>query len=416
MNKTRLIYLSNQLTQTVMDSQVLNWLELIGEKGVMSSLIIITPLSYLFKENSTRKRKLDAARSAVPGKVKQVFIPRANDRIGLSGFIVALCLLIILFPYWLYQKKKVIIQTRITSYSRILNFVKHIYSNVHIIFDYRGAGAEEFLNNLGFDKISEVDNVEISIEYQRRLKSEIQMVGISDSVFCVSNKLKQYALSNLNEAGRQDVKITVVPGAADQNMFYVADQTRKRIREKYDVGNKCVLIYTGKLTAKWHKREAIFKLVSVLMDDDEDFFFMCITPDLKLAEKLALEYSLDSSKILIKFSEYKGIPNFLNAADLGIILRDDIMTNRVASPTKVPEYLLTGLPIIISRNIGDYSDFIFEHNLGIVIDDDQDLYLLKNKLKILQFDRHLISKISQEKYSKQSQLDKIYESYRNYLD
>ena len=150
--------------------------------------------------------------------------------------------------------------------------------------------------------------------------------------------------------------------------------------------------------------------------DDDDFYFMCITPDLEIAEKLAQEYSLDSRRILITFSEYKEIPHFLNAADYGIILRDDIMTNRVASPTKIPEYLLTGLPIIVSRNIGDYSDFISEHNLGIVIDDDQDFYFLKNKLKILRFDRLFISKVSQEKYSKQSQLEKMHEIYNDFLD
>jgi len=44
------------------------------------------------------------------------------------------------------------------------------------------------------------------------------------------------------------------------------------------------------------------------------------------------------------------VPKFLQAADMGILLRKKDPLNEVAAPTKFAEYMMTGLPTLISKN------------------------------------------------------------------
>ena len=75
----------------------------------------------------------------------------------------------------------------------------------------------------------------------------------------------------------------------------------------------------------------------------------------------------------------------LSAADFGLLLRENNIVNNVASPTKFAEYLMAGLPVIISNGIGDFSYFVRFKNVGICIDShiDKGIELLDKKfLKI----------------------------------
>lgn len=62
------------------------------------------------------------------------------------------------------------------------------------------------------------------------------------------------------------------------------------------------------------------------------------------------------------------VPEYLLAADYGLLIRENSITNYVASPVKFAEYLSCGLKVIISSELGDYSALTMKHNLGYVID------------------------------------------------
>ena len=57
--------------------------------------------------------------------------------------------------------------------------------------------------------------------------------------------------------------------------------------------------------------------------------------------------------------------------------RESSVTNQVASPVKIAEYLSCGLKIIISKNLGDYSEMIEKYNLGYIIKNDNSINLEK---------------------------------------
>ena len=83
------------------------------------------------------------------------------------------------------------------------------------------------------------------------------------------------------------------------------------------------------------------------------------------------------NRIINKWVSPDKVFDFLILADYGYVYRKDSVTNRVAFPVKIAEYLSCGLKTIISENLGDYSEMVEKYNLGHIIKNDNTIYLEK---------------------------------------
>jgi hypothetical protein len=66
------------------------------------------------------------------------------------------------------------------------------------------------------------------------------------------------------------------------------------------------------------------------------------------------------------------VSDYLQTADVGVILRDDDMVNRVASPVKIGEYLSSGLGIVVSPWIGDVGKMLAGKSFAFLCEADYD--------------------------------------------
>jgi glycosyltransferase involved in cell wall biosynthesis len=57
---------------------------------------------------------------------------------------------------------------------------------------------------------------------------------------------------------------------------------------------------------------------------------------------------------------------YLCLCDWGLSVKHESHSQLFCSPTKIPEYLLAGLPILASRGIGDTDEILKDHDIGIV--------------------------------------------------
>jgi glycosyltransferase involved in cell wall biosynthesis len=338
---------------------------------------------------------------------------RANFGTGISSGMIFLSFLI-----WIMINRmlgrKILLQTRSKNLYRILKRLKKIFPSIHIVFENRGAAAEEFLNSMNYKMISEVMDRKVIRQYNLILDMELKSCEIADYVLCVSEKLRDYLLSHLKvNADDSLLKYIVTPGAADENHFMFVPATRDTIR--YELGfdkDKKVVVYTGRLNCHWHKGEDMFSIMGKCLGQNRKMVFMCITPDTDMAENMKAKYNIPGEQILIRYVKYDDINEYLNGADFGLLLRDDIPTNQVASPTKVPEYLLSGLPVLISGNVGDYSLFIENERCGFVLPAGH-MEAVDTILRVINqsLDRNEIAQKGRKYYSKQSQLDKLLSVY-----
>lgn len=87
-----------------------------------------------------------------------------------------------------------------------------------------------------------------------------------------------------------------------------------------------------------------------------------------------------TSQFLVTHVPHEEIFQFIPVGDLGLIIRDNSLINRVAFPTKFSEYLASGVPILCSSSIKDVAQDVKKYGLGDVLFDNE---LNSNTLKHL---------------------------------
>jgi glycosyltransferase involved in cell wall biosynthesis len=192
-------------------------------------------------------------------------------------------------------------------------------------------------------------------------KLEKRCVLQSDFRIAVSSRLVKYWESEYGYRGNKHVIIPTSINAKFTNHHF--DPLRlgeKRILHKLK-DTDIVFVYSGG-GAEWQSFHLIRDFVKQVFPLNENYKLLCLMPP---GEEKDLDLPEFSSRIIhLGFYPGEKFVEMLSAADYGLLLREDTVTNRVSSPTKFAEYLAAGLEVVITDNVGDYSDFVKEKGVG----------------------------------------------------
>ncbi len=389
-------YIMPNVWRTVTESQVFNWIKIINENGIETDCISLT-------RNKQNAKRIHEIENNIKGKFYQFFFygPLVND----------IFLFFELFKLYLNDIRyydKVIFQTRVTTIGIPLYILK-LFPRTRIIFESRGATIEEKKyvneNNLNFKK-----KIKTYLSYF----SEKLLIEKSNAVICVSNALKEYYFEKFKIENRN--KFIVFPGAADSFLFFMNSTLRERIREKLNYkDDDIVIIYIGALNMKWEIPDVVFSFLKDLSLKDKLFKFLIVTPDVEFTNTYISKYKLKNYATVLE-SPFNEVNHYLNAADIGLLLREDILMNNVASPTKFSEYLLAGLPAIISKGILDFSSVINKTKFGVVLNDlnyGSNKGLYEDILKLKSIDHEIIQNWAKNNLSKEIFLKKYIKFLHN---
>lgn len=126
-----------------------------------------------------------------------------------------------------------------------------------------------------------------------------------------------------------------------------------------------VLVYAGS-TAGWQSFELLDGLLSMLLKNDPRIKVLFLSKMDSNLESLSNKFP---ERVSVKWLAPEDVHDILSVCDYGILVREDSVTNQVASPTKFAEYLAAGLLVLISPHIGDMSEETVVNGLGITIDE-----------------------------------------------
>lgn len=341
-------YLMPKVWRTVTDSQVFNWVRIVNDNGVSTDCISFSKT----KEDSVSISNIE---KKIGGNFIQynIYSPILND------FYVFVKLLKHYFQS--FGKYKVIIfQTRMPNLGIPLRLIS-LFPKSRIVFESRGATIEErIFEGLGLQK-----NIKKKIRASLFYFSEKMLVKKANKVICVSHALKNYYMKKF--ALKDGESFFVTPGAADGHMFQYNNELRVSARNQLNFKeNDIVIVYSGALIMKWEIPEVLFNYLSTLSKMNDNFKFLIITPDADIANH-HIEVNGLELKSVVKCVTFDKVNELLNASDIGLLLRDDILMNNVSSPTKFSEYLLTGLPVIISLGVYDFAKIVKDTGFGIVV-------------------------------------------------
>ncbi len=229
-----------------------------------------------------------------------------------------------------------------------------------IIYDGRGASFAEY----------EEYRVDKSPEGEKRIKvMERKAVIQSDYRIAVSNKLVGYwqqmygykgghetvipcSLSDSHEKENNTQVFTLLPGLKSEDIL---------------------LIFSGSAFG-WHSFETLSESLELFLTSDERVKILFLSQEQTVIKQLMEKYP---DRIYRKWVNPDEVNDYLQLGDYGLLIREESVTNSVASPVKFAEYLMAGLNVIISPNIGDYSEFVKEHTCGFIMNDKETTYFAK---------------------------------------
>ncbi len=253
------------------------------------------------------------------------------------------------------------------------------YPAARVVYDCRGAEVTETIQLLGAADQSEAAwSPAIRQAVEQATQRERRAVRDASGVTCVSQAMVD--MLRANHPDQPVGKFHVIPCCPDVAAFRRVAHQRDVVRQELGFSDKFVVTYLGSLA--WYQLpEASLRLFRLIQAIRPHAHFFAITTQPDTMRQLATQAGISSEDMTIRSVPARDVPRLLVASDLGLMLRDDSETNRVASPVKLGEYLAAGVPVVITPRLGDYSATVKKHGLGVEVDLTQDETPLTARLR-----------------------------------
>ena len=281
----------------------------------------------------------------------------------------------LLYLLTLIKKPRAIIARSVLATQLALS-IKRRKRTYKVIYDGRGAISAEW------HEYGVVSHPEMLTQIH---ELEKEVINQTDFRIAVSEQLVKLWQSEFNYQSNKHVIIPCTLNSVFEKII-VTDEAVQKARELIGLKkNDIVFIYSGSI-AGWQSFELLnnfFKTTLKLSSNNKVLF---------LSDKDKSITELQSrfpDQVFNKKVPHIEVPNFLVSGDYGILLREQSVTNNVASPVKFAEYLACGLGVVISENLGDYSSFVINHKCGYDINNTID-----------KFDKDRINKIAMDNFTK----------------
>lgn len=241
-------------------------------------------------------------------------------------------------------------------------FASHVVTKlpVKFVLDLHGVYFWEKANERG--RVA-LDKHDLTVKrYQKQV-----MLNRADKVFVVSEYFKRYLHDTYF---LPPDKIEITPSGTVVKDF-VSKEQRDQLRREHGFNDKFLMVYAGSVH-RWQKIQEVIKLAVALRKVIPNFNLLVLTRAVETVETLLYEAQYPIESAFIKSVPHSEMHKWLSMADVGVLLRDANLVNRVASPVKFAEYLAAGLSIICSKGIGDSENVIQKTGAGYLVDEITD--------------------------------------------
>jgi len=210
----------------------------------------------------------------------------------------------------------------------------------------------------------------------------------AEKLITVSRKYKHKLIEN----GLNQKKLATSPCPVDKVVYNFNPGKRREIRRQLRISDDYIVgIYTGKFGDLYWDGRA-FQLFAYCQRFFKDqFFLMILTPqDIESVKRKLLQNQIDVNRVHVENGAYESVPDFLSGADYAFSLPNTNPSSVGCAPIKDGEYWASGLPTVITEDIGDDSDIILENSAGAVISEkvaSWEIAMIKIK-KILLIEKH----------------------------
>jgi glycosyltransferase involved in cell wall biosynthesis len=373
-----------EVLHPVIYSQVVEPLVTLAARGLTVELVVyISPRALI----SGRLRRLHRARlqelkRRIPGRVTFLTVGPRHSLRALSSARLAR-----------RQRQSlrggvpVIVHARGPRAANLAVPVSLRYQRAGVIYDCRGAQAEEYRHGRGRERQEDESTLEAGVRGEAR--EERRAASDADRIFAVSEPLADY-LAETYDVPREEIR--VVRPLVDTTHFRVDEVARQALRQELQLReDDLVLVFSGGY-ASWQLPGVMAQLALAVRQADPQVVLLILSPDGERYRQVALEAGLPESALRVQAVPHDLMPRYLAAGDAGLLLREPSPVNRLSGPVKFAEYLACGLPVVISDGVGDASERVAREHAGVVLASHAPEELARVRQRLLELgDRQIVA-------------------------
>ncbi len=191
-------------------------------------------------------------------------------------------------------------------------------------------------------------------------------VRICDVFSTLSVKERNWALARYQKDG------PMVPCCVDDRFFEEgSEEAKQKIRSQLGLTESDkVVVWCGSY-AIWQRLPDIVRLMRDVCSLDSSWRVVFIARHAETKIKsICDQFGFSDSFWRALSLDQPEVPEYLRAFDVGVnLLTLDDLHSETCSPVKIGEYLASGLPVLITRTMGDMPDIIRRCKVGEVLDD-----------------------------------------------
>jgi glycosyltransferase involved in cell wall biosynthesis len=219
----------------------------------------------------------------------------------------------------------------------------------YLVFDLRGLMAEEYADA----------GVWSAKSLPFRAVKRLERAGLkrADHIVVLTDRMRDWLV---REGMAPAEIIAVIPCCVDLSLF--AGSINKK-SERFEV------VYAGSVTGLYMLEEMGRFFAALRSLEPQALLRILTTSPPAGAEAIMARAGLDPDDFWIGGVPADQVPQYLRAARLGISFRKPTFSQIAASPTKIPEYLAAGLPVVSNAGIGDTDELLQGERIGVIVDE-----------------------------------------------
>jgi glycosyltransferase involved in cell wall biosynthesis len=231
-----------------------------------------------------------------------------------------------------------------------------------LVFDIRGLMAEEYADA----------GVWAENSSKFRAIKMLERAGIrkADQIVVLTRAMREW----LRESGLTKTEnIEVIPCCVDftryaepEHATEIERDTKMDHEAEFEAASFEV-VYAGSVTGLYLLEEMAGFFAAVRAQEPRAFFrILTMSPAAEATARL-LRAGLQSENFRVGGVSASEVPHYLRRARLGLSFRKSTFSQLAASPTKIPEYLAAGLPVVSNAGIGDVDKLLESEGVGVVV-------------------------------------------------
>ena len=231
---------------------------------------------------------------------------------------------------------------------------------LRLVFDIRGLMAEEYADAGVWS--------ERSLPYRAVKRLERAAVRRADQVVVLTRRMRDWLVGErLADAD----KITVIPCCVDFSRYAGRGGDAAAAEGpgggQAGGGGRFEVVYAGSVTGLYMLEEMGRFFAELRAHEPRAFLRVLTNSPAEGAARVLRRAGVAPGDFGVGGVPAADVPLYLRRARLGLSFRKPTFSQVAASPTKIPEYLAAGLPVVSNSGIGDTDELLEDERVGVLV-------------------------------------------------